>query len=57
MKARQGNMEANQEKIDAVGAIEGRFGDQHPAAEYRTQLKTRIKRIGEPLQEFATTTE
>jgi hypothetical protein len=39
-------MEANQEKIDAVGALEDRFGDQHPAAEYRTQLKTSIKLIG-----------
>jgi hypothetical protein len=49
-------MEANQKNIDAVEALD-RFGDQHPAAEYGTQLKTRIKLIGESLQEFALTTE
>jgi hypothetical protein len=45
-----------QKKIDAMGALD-RFGDQHPAAEYRTQLKARTKLIGEPVQEFTTTTE
>jgi hypothetical protein len=49
-------MEASQEKMDAVEALD-RFRDQHPAVAYRTQLRTRMKLIGEPLQEFAVTTK
>jgi hypothetical protein len=35
-------------------ALEDRFGDQHLAAAYRSQLKARTQRARESLQEFAT---
>jgi hypothetical protein len=35
-------------------ALEDRFRDQHFAAAFRSQLKTRTQRSGESLQEFAT---
>jgi hypothetical protein len=34
--------------------LEDHFGDQHLAAAYRSQLKTRTQKAGESLQEFAT---
>jgi hypothetical protein len=38
---------------ETLQALEDRFGEQHFAAAYRSQLKTRIQRAGESLQEFA----
>jgi hypothetical protein len=35
-------------------ALEAHFGNQHFAAAYCSQLKARIQRAGESLQEFAT---
>jgi hypothetical protein len=42
---------------EAIEALEDRFGDQHLAAAYRSQLKTRTQKAGETLQEFATAIE
>jgi hypothetical protein len=42
---------------ETIRATEDQFGDQHLVAAYRTQLETRIRIIGEPLQEFATAIE
>jgi hypothetical protein len=39
---------------DSLQALEDCFGDQHFAAAYRSQLKTRTKKAGESLQDFAT---
>jgi hypothetical protein len=38
-------------------ALEDRFGDQHLAAAYRSQLKTQTQKAGESLQEFAAAIE
>jgi hypothetical protein len=38
-------------------AQKGRFGDQHLAAAYRSQLKTWTQGVGELLQEFTTAFE
>jgi hypothetical protein len=35
-------------------AMEDRFGGQHIASEYRSQLKKRTQGVGESFQEFAT---
>jgi hypothetical protein len=37
--------------------LEDHFGDEHLAAAYHSQLKTRTQRIGESLQKFATVVE
>jgi hypothetical protein len=42
---------------EALQALEDRFGDQHFAAAYRSQLKARTQRTGESLREFATAIE
>jgi hypothetical protein len=42
---------------ETIEALEDRFGDQHLAAAYRSQLKTRTQKPGESLQEFATAIE
>jgi hypothetical protein len=42
---------------ETIEALEDRFGDQHLAAAYRSQLKTRTQKAGESLQEFATAIE
>jgi hypothetical protein len=42
---------------ETLGALEDRFGDQHLAAAYRSQLKSRTQGVGESLQEFATAIE
>jgi hypothetical protein len=39
---------------EAIEALEDRFGDQHLAAAYRSQLKARTQRAGESPQKFAT---
>jgi hypothetical protein len=39
--------------VEILQALEDGFGDQHLAAEYRSQLKTRTQGVGESLQEFA----
>jgi hypothetical protein len=38
---------------EAIEALEDRFGDQHLAAAYRSQLKARTQKAGESQQEFA----
>jgi chromosome condensin MukBEF ATPase and DNA-binding subunit MukB len=42
---------------ETLQALEDRFGDQHFAAAYRRQLKTKTQRIAESFQEFATAIE
>jgi hypothetical protein len=42
---------------ETLQASEDRFGDQHFAAAYRSQLKTRPQRVGGSLREFATAIE
>jgi hypothetical protein len=42
---------------ETIEALEDRFGDQHLAAIYRSQLKTLTQKAGESLQEFATAIE
>jgi hypothetical protein len=39
---------------ETPGALEDRFGDQHLATAYRSELKTRTLDVGESLQEFDT---
>jgi hypothetical protein len=41
----------------SIQALEGRFGDQHFAAAFRSQLKTKTQSAGESLQEFAMAVE
>jgi hypothetical protein len=38
---------------ETLQALQDRFGDQHFAALFRSQLTTRIQRAGESLQDFA----
>jgi hypothetical protein len=40
---------------ETIGALKGRFGNQHLVALYHTQLKTRTQIDGEPLHQFAIT--
>jgi hypothetical protein len=42
---------------ETLQALQDRFGDQHFAALFRSQLKTRIQRAGESLQGFAIAVE
>jgi hypothetical protein len=42
---------------ETIEALEDRFGDQHLAAAYRSQVKTRTQKAGESQQEFATAIE
>jgi hypothetical protein len=42
---------------ETLQALEDRFGDQHFAAAYRSQLKTRKQEAGESLRDFATANE
>jgi peptide subunit release factor 1 (eRF1) len=42
---------------EILQALEDRFRDQHFAAGFRSQLKTRTQRAGESLQEFAAAIE
>jgi hypothetical protein len=42
---------------ETLQALEDRFIDQHFAAAYSSQLKTRTQRAGESLQDFATAIE
>jgi hypothetical protein len=42
---------------DTLQALEDRFGDQHFAAAYHCQLRTRTQKPGESLQDFATAIE
>jgi hypothetical protein len=42
---------------ETLQALEERFGDQHFAAAFRSQLKTRTQKAGESLQDFATAVE
>jgi hypothetical protein len=42
---------------DIVGALQDRFGDHQLAAAYRSQLKARVQKSGETLQEFAAAVE
>jgi hypothetical protein len=42
---------------ETLQALEERFGDQHFAAAFRSQLKTRTQKAGESLQNFATAIE
>jgi hypothetical protein len=39
---------------ESLQALEGRFGDQHFAAAFRSQPKTRTQKAGESLQNFDT---
>jgi hypothetical protein len=39
---------------ETLEALEDRFGDQHLAAAYRSQLKIRTQGFGESFQEFVT---
>jgi hypothetical protein len=42
---------------ETLEALEDIFGDQHLAALYRSQLKSRTQGVGQSLQEFATAIE
>jgi hypothetical protein len=42
---------------DTLQALEDRFGDQHFAAAYRSQLSTRTQKAGESLKDLATAIE
>jgi hypothetical protein len=42
---------------ETLGALQDIFGDQHLAASYRSQLKSRTQGVGESLQKFATAIE
>jgi hypothetical protein len=42
---------------ETLQALQDRFGDQYFAALFRSQLKTRIQRAGESLQDFAIAVE
>jgi hypothetical protein len=42
---------------DTLQALEDGFGDQHFAAAYHCQLRTRTQKPGESLQDFATAKE
>jgi hypothetical protein len=42
---------------ETLQALEDRFGDQHFAAAYRSQLKARKQEAGESLRDFATAIE
>ncbi|PNF39393.1 hypothetical protein B7P43_G13216 [Cryptotermes secundus] len=48
---------ANATYEETLQALEDRFGDQHFAAAYRCQLRTRTQKPGESLQDFATAIE
>ncbi|PNF17836.1 hypothetical protein B7P43_G05714 [Cryptotermes secundus] len=48
---------ANTTYEETLQALENRFRDQHFAAAYHCQLRTRTQRPGESLQDFATAIE